>query len=161
MIKLTAVPVISLVILMTGCGSDSDSSDAPLINTFEVIACPGVASNSSIKAPNVEFVTNSHKFVELYLASNLDSQQTEPVIDFEKKSVIGIHLGEKPSSGYQVKVTGIEDRGSRVIVSYEVASPSEGCEVNTALTYPYCFVSINKSSKTVEYSVANITKCSN
>lgn len=161
MIKLTVVSVISLSMLMAGCGSDSSSSDDPTINTFEVIACPEVANNSTIKESQIELISSSHRFVELYLTSDLDSQQAEPIIDFEKKSVIAIHLGEKASSGHQVRVTGVEDQGARVMVNYEVIAPSEECAVDTGLTYPYCFISIEKSTKTVDFNAINVARCIN
>ena len=161
MIKLTLVSATSLAMLMTGCGGDGSSSDEPIINTFDVITCPAVANSSSISKPNTELIVNSHRFVELYLVSDLYSQKTEPIIDFDKKSVLAIHLGEKPSSGHQVKVTSLEDKGSKVVVNYEAISPSEGCVVDASLTYPYCFVSIQKSTKPVEFNATNVAKCAN
>jgi hypothetical protein len=89
----------------------------------------------------------------------LDSQDAEPTINFEEKSVIGIHLGQKPSSGYRVQVTRIEDKDSHLVVNYDVVSPSKNCNVDTALTYPYCFVAIAKNSKPVEYKARNIKRC--
>ncbi len=161
MIKLKLVPAISLTLVMAGCGGDGSSSDEPIINTFDVITCPAVASYSSITKSNLELITNSPRFVELYRGSDLYSQQAQPIIDFDKKSVIGIHLGEKSSSGHQVKVTSLEDKGSKVVVNYEVISPSEGCAVDASLTYPYCFVSIQKSTKPVEFNATKVAKCTN
>lgn len=159
MTKLTSATIFMSILLITSCGGNT--SDDPTVDSFEVIACPAIATHTSIITPNIELITNSHRFVEIYLSSDLDSQQDEPTIDFEKKSVIAIHLGEKTTSGHSVTVTKVEDKGSRVVVSYEVVSPSEGCGVDTGLTYPYCFVSINKSTKNVEYNVSNVTRCSN
>jgi len=161
MIKLPFVSIIPLAMLMAGCGGDGSPSDEPIINTFDVITCPAVASYSSITKPNVELINNSNRFIELYRGSDLYSKTDEPTIDFEKKSVLGINTGEKPSSGHQVKVTSVEDKGSKVIVNYDVISPSEGCAVDMSLTYPYCFVSIQKSTKPVEFNATHVTKCTN
>jgi PrcB C-terminal len=161
MIKLRLVSAISLTLVMTGCGGDGSSSDEPIINTFDAITCPAVASYSSITKSNLELITNSPRFVELYRGSDLYSQQAQPIVDFDKKSVLAIHLGEKPSSGHQVKITSLEDKDSKVIVNYDVISPSEGCAVDASLTYPYCFVSIQKSTKPVEFNATKIAKCTN
>lgn len=158
MIKIAATLVTLSTFFLAGCGGNT--SDDPRIDSFEVIACPAIATHTSITSPKVELINSPHRFVELYLSSNLDSQQSEPTIDFDTKSVISIHLGEKPSSGYSVRVTKVENKSSRIIVSYEVVSPSEGCGVDTGLTYPYCFVSIDKTSKALEYRASNIKKCS-
>lgn len=161
MLKLKLVSAISLILIMAGCGGDGSSSDEPIINTFDIITCPAVASYSSITKSNLELITNSPRFVELYSGSDLYSQQAQPIIDFDKKSVLGIHLGEKPSAGHQVKVTSLEDKGSKVVVNYEVISPSEGCAVDASLTYPYCFVSIQKTTKPVEFNATKVAKCTN
>lgn len=156
--KITATLVTLSTLLTIGCGGSSSSDDTL---TFEVIDCPAIATHTLITEPNMELINNPHRFVELYLASDLDAQQNEPNIDFEKRSVLSIHLGEKTTSGHEVTITGVEDRDSRILVNYEVVSPSEGCAVDTGLTYPYCFVSIEKTDKTVEYRASNIRKCSN
>lgn len=140
-----------------GCGSSSP--DEPVTMPFETVACPAISTHTAIQGSSFKLINEPHEFVELYHATNLDSQDEARLIDFETKSVIAIHLGEKMSSGYQVQVTSVENHGSKITVRYEAASPSVGCSVDTGITYPYCFVSISRTTKPVEFVATNVRKC--
>lgn len=151
--------IVALAALLSGCGSDESSSDKRVNIPFEIIACPAIAYQSSITEASVARIQESHLFVERYLASDLNSQEQEPVIDFEKKSVIAIHMGQQASSGYQVLVTEINDNGAQIVVNYKVTAPGSGCNVNTVITYPYCFVSIDRAEKTIVYKESKVSAC--
>src|SRR5690606_5416645 len=109
--------------LLSGCGSSS--SDTPLTMPFESVACPAISTHTTIQGSSFKLINEPHEFFELYLATNLDSQDEAPLIDFEKKSIIAVHLGEKTSSGYQVQVTSVADHGSKIVVRYEAVSPGD------------------------------------
>src|SRR5690606_26194995 len=94
---------------LTGCGSSS--SEDPTIKPFEAVACPAISTHTAVQGSSSKLINESHEFIELYLATDLNSQDDAPVIDFETKSIIAIHLGEKTSSGHQVQVTSVEDHG--------------------------------------------------
>lgn len=166
------LPIGLLIILcsaLAACGSGSSRSSGLELKApndfqtepmqFEPIACPAISTHTAVQGSSFKLINEPHEFVELYLATNLNSQDEVPLINFETKSVIAIHLGEKTSSGYQVQVTSVEDFGSKIVVHYEVVSPSEGCGVDTGLTNPYCFVSIGKTTKPVEFIATNVRKC--
>ena len=148
--------------LLTGCGADSDPSSVespsdPL--SFQRISCPNVSSNTSLEKEKLSVIKNAQEFREIYLVSDLDSQAEAPEVNFEEQTVIAIHLGAKPSSGYSVNVMEVLERDGVVDVNYEVSSPSNGCEVDTAITYPYCFFAIEKTDKEFVFSATNTTKC--
>lgn len=65
MIKINALSVIFSVVLLAGCGGNMSSSDDPVIDTFEVLDCPAVATHTSITEANMELINNAHRFVEL------------------------------------------------------------------------------------------------
>lgn len=148
---------ICLAAFLIGCGSSS--SDTAITKPFEPVACPEVSTYTAIQGSSFKLINEPHEFVELYLATDLNSQDEAPLIDFETKSIVAIHLGEKPSGGHQVQVTSVEDFGPKIVVRYEAVSPGNGCNVVTVITNPYCFVSISKTTKPVEFIATNVRKC--
>jgi hypothetical protein len=148
---------LTLFALMSGCGSSSTNRN-PNPNpdnhviAFETIACPAVSYHTAIEKQSFEVVNNAHQFVELYLATDLNSQDDEPTVDFDKKTVIALHLGLKPTPGYGVHVNEVQENDKNIMVNYEVRAPGAGCILNTVVTYPYCFITIDKTEKDVQFS---------
>jgi len=150
---------IVLSALISGCGSSSSSSSSNSSSNsenaavaFTAIACPAVSYQSAIEKQNQEVIDNAHRFVELYLATDLNSQDDEPTVDFDKKTVIALHLGLKPTPGYGVHVNEVQENDKNIMVNYEVRAPGAGCILNAVVTYPYCFITIDKTEKDVQFS---------
>lgn len=146
---LTIIPA-----LLIGCGAANDPTDlelSPSELSFELINCPAVSGNSSVEEEQIAVINDPHEFRELYLASNPHSQEEAPEVNFDDKTVIAIHLGAMSSSGYSVDVMEVRERDDIVNVQYRVNTPSSECEEDAAVTYPYCFVSIDKTDKEFEF----------
>lgn len=85
----------------------------------------------------------------------LDASGTPPVIDFTKQMVIAVFAGEKPTSGYDISVSKIEDSGKRV-VSVEVQNPDGPCAVKKS-TSPYEVVVAPIASLPLDHEDSSIT----
>jgi hypothetical protein len=60
-----------------------------------------------------------------------------PRIDFDRQMVVAVGLGERPTGGYTVTITGAEERGGILHVRYEERRPRPDELVTQALTAPY------------------------
>lgn len=140
---------------MTGCGSDTN--DGKQINFFK-IDCPGVASNSSYEEKMHRIIDDQHGYREFYLAANIDSQSEPPKVNFDENTVIFLNGGFKSSTGHLLDVTSIREESGKLGVYFQESEP-QSCPADTATTYPYCFVSIDKTDKKIELSSEVVDSC--
>lgn len=75
-----------------------------------------------------------------------------PVINFKKEMIIAVFRGERQTSGYQVEITGIEKKGSEIVVTIKETSPQPGDIVMPILTQPYHIVKTKRSIRPVRFS---------
>lgn len=164
--KRSPIPFVVFLGLI-GCGSDQSDPDimepAPIFDRFpaevEVIACPEYAGQSDIDEPLAEHVTHAHRFRELYLSANPNSQDEVPDIDFNERDVIAVLAGRQSSGGHTVYVSEVNEQGGGLDVGYTLVSPSSDCAVTTQITYPYCFVSLAKVQGEVHLSGQSVSAC--
>ena len=142
-------------IKMTGCGSGTN--DGKQVD-FVKIDCPGLASNSSYEENMYRIINNQHEYREFYLATNIDSQNEPPNVNFENHTVIFLNGGFKPSTGHSLEVTSIQEESGKLRVYLQESEP-QSCPADTAITYPYCYVSIGKTNKKIEFSSETVDSC--
>lgn len=54
-----------------------------------------------------------------------------------------ITAGEKPTGGYQVQISDVNEVGGRIVVNWRLSSPAPGTMTTQALTYPYSIIKFN------------------
>jgi hypothetical protein len=69
-------------------------------------------------------------------------------IDFSKQSVIVVALGERPSDGFWVRITGVQTLGNTAFVQYTVNRPGKGVAVSATPTSPFDAVIVSKLAAT-------------
>jgi hypothetical protein len=74
-----------------------------------------------------------------------------PAIDFSTTSVIAVFLGSRPTGGYRVAVTAVDQQGDTIVVSWRETRPPAGLIVTQVLTFPYHIVSIAKTTAAVKF----------
>ncbi len=152
---------------LLGCGSDDDNLDimepAPLVDSIppevEVIACPEVAGQSDYEDGLAEHVTDSHRFLDLYLAADPYSQDELPEPDFTEVDVLAVLAGAQPNGAHSVFISEVNEEGDDLEVVYVLVSPSEGCMATDQMIYPYCFVSIPKMQGEVRFTKGQVSAC--
>ena len=85
-----------------------------------------------------------HSFWKLSHASDTSK---EPVVDFKKQYVLVVFAGMKPTTGYKIQVTKVEDKGKTRSIEVAMVEPGQGCSTKSKKTSPYQFVSVPFSSE--------------
>ena len=76
-----------------------------------------------------------------------------PRVDFDKEMIVAVFLGEKPTGGYKVEITAMEEdqgKGQLRVVTRE-GKPPVGSIATQALTQPYHVVRVKKSDLTTTF----------
>ena len=68
-----------------------------------------------------------------------------PKVDFNNNTAIGVFRGRRNTGGYSITIGDVVEHSARVDVTVELHEPSPGCNVTSALTYPYHVVSMPKT----------------
>lgn len=114
---------------------------------FEVVAA-GDQSRFQDEEPEERWATNESEWQRLW-EDTAGNESEPPTVDFSERFVIGVFLGERPSSGYAVEVRGVgyEERHTEYFeVEYVELQPEAGCGVLTVITHPYQFVAVSSES---------------
>jgi hypothetical protein len=65
--------------------------------------------------------------------------------------VVGIFLGSKPSSGYEVEIVGVRAQEKDLVVEYVQKQPGRGTLAAQILTEPFHLVSVPQYAGTVRF----------
>lgn len=68
-----------------------------------------------------------------------------PVINFGQQEVVGIFAGEKPTGGYAIKVTKVEDSATERTIHVTLVVPGANCMTTQSVTSPYTIISLSPS----------------
>lgn len=91
-------------------------------------------------------ITSQEQLYRLY--SELGIQEDAPTIDFSKKNVVALFLGQKNTGGFTITVGSIEVKNDTATVRVLETTPNGGM-ATMALSAPYCIASIPKTAKVV------------
>ena len=70
-----------------------------------------------------------------------------PPIDFADREAILIASGPRSSTGYALRVVGIRETGSRIVVIVRERTPHLGEPVTARVTYPFLLLTVPRSGK--------------
>lgn len=106
---------------------------------------------SSITRSREVVVKNRDDFNTLF--QEMGKGFTPPQVDFNTQMVIGIFLGNRPTSGYSVKITNVSmDLDGKIITVQAVENvPPPGTMVVQVITNPYHLISIPKRDAEVKF----------
>jgi hypothetical protein len=85
------------------------------------------------------------------------SAPPKPALDFMQHDVIAVFMGEAPSGGHAITISGIEDTADARIVRIMLTAPGEGCMTSQAITSPYQLVRVPISSLPLTKEYAETT----
>jgi len=75
-----------------------------------------------------------------------------PVVQFEREVVAAAFLGQRPTAGYQIRLTGARRDGDRLVVTVERGAPPAGAITAQVITSPYCLVRLARGGwRTVRF----------
>jgi hypothetical protein len=70
-----------------------------------------------------------------------------PRIDFSRREAILVAAGPRSSTGYELRVLSVREKGDRIIVTVRERTPSLGEPVTAKVTYPFRLLSVPRSDK--------------
>lgn len=65
-------------------------------------------------------------------------------IDFTAAAVVALSYGQKPTGGYDVKVTGVTTSSAGSVIDVTQTIPGDGCVVTASITNPYMIIRTSK-----------------
>lgn len=119
----------------------ASTQSAAVAIPFEELAS-GV--RSSVPSRVNYLITSSSELVRLW--AMLGTPAKVPPVDFSKNEVVAVFAGQKPTTGYTIVVSKIQDDGAGRMVTVDVMEPNAGCATAQSLTEPYQIVQVPKTS---------------
>jgi hypothetical protein len=95
-----------------------------------------------------ELVTTAVRFAEVWRHIG----DAPPTVDFERRSVIVLFMGQQSSGGHSVAATSVVSRGEVLHVMVRFRVPGAGCMSTTVLTSPYQVVSVPAGATRAEFT---------
>lgn len=99
--------------------------------TFTTLA---QGSSSQILEPREVVVRSAAEWQTLWKEH---SAEPPPTIDFSRSIVVGVFVGSRPTTGYQVDITAVKGDGGLAVVEYRERRPAPGALVAQVLTSPF------------------------
>ncbi len=97
-----------------------------------------------------ELVTDTDSFQKIW--QNCPTNKPQPTVDFTKQAVIVLLAGSKPTTGYSIAVSRLEETDTQLIVHYKVGIPPAGGPVGEIVTRPWFLQIIPKPSKPIIFA---------
>lgn len=116
--------------------------------------------NSRRMSAGTEVVQSTAAWDTLWSAHNGSSDE-QPEVDFSRQSVLAVFAGEKPTGGYSIRITGIQQQGSSLVVSYSETSPGPDAMVTQVITSPAHLVRIDLSQQQGDFETVSFQRQTN
>lgn len=150
----------SIRVLNDGNSSEESQEQVP----FEVVSCPATSAythlgEDEVHEPFEVVIEDPHQFRELYLTIDPSNQEEIPAIDFDENRAVFIYLGQQTNTYPEVRLDEVTTSEDGITVKYKDVQPSSGCGTDTALTEPYCIISLAKSEEPIRFSVSTVEEC--
>jgi hypothetical protein len=139
---------------LVGCDSSDETAELPFL-----LDCPSISYASNLTNKSELVIQDEANYIHYWNQIDIDSAQPSPEVNFNQTMLILVSSGERSSSGYQVKITKLEESESNLEVYYTTTSPANNCTQNTVITYPYCLVTAAASDKAVNFIETKEISC--
>lgn len=133
--------------LVSDCGTDSNVtfSGFPLLCNYTVKTLPNNPT---------AYVLESQERMDTYFTKHDNSctVPSDPNIDFSKNLLVGIFAGQKPTSGYTIKITSIIENNCQIKINFYEKAPLVGETLTGSPTYPSDFILIPRTLKPIIFN---------
>lgn len=104
--------------------------------------------NAPIKERVNYLIDNENDLNKLWktLFGTSSTSPEKPKIDFSKNQIMAIFAGTKPTGGYSISVSNVQDIQDKRIVSIVITKPDTSCVVTQAQTSPYEIIKISSTT---------------
>ena len=141
MIK-TITIVFAILFLLTACQGENAKTDKPVEEEFVEFTLLTQGIQSGISEPADIIIDNQAQLDSIWAVhySYLNFVPESPDIDFDKDIVVGVFLGEKPTSGYWVRLDSIfVEKGEQIVLVTTNEKPSDNVSLIQMATQPFFF----------------------
>jgi len=137
--------LIGLLLITTGCGSPSPVKVSGSTGTEPVEILRQHMGNDEAFAKIGGMLLNS--------ASDTTANLGTLAPDFNTESVIVVALGEVPTAGFGITITGVQKQGDKVFVQFKTSQP--GDVAAQVISYPFAAVAVPKLTGTLFLEESN------
>ena len=135
-----------LTLAVYGPPSTDSAAAAPRI----VPIAHGPLSNGSTARQAV--VRSPEEWTSMW--TSLPTKQAAPDVAFDQMMVVGVFLGNRPTTGYKVEITGARKEGADLVVTWREVAPAEGAGVNATVTSPFALAGIERHDGPIRFEKA-------
>ena len=107
-------------------------------------------NNGPVTAEQGELVTDVETFQKYWRVSH--PAEVLPAVDFAKEAVVVLMAGEKPTAGYSILVSRLEEKADQLVIHYRVDSPAPGAVTAQIITHPWAMQIIPKPAKPIVFT---------
>jgi hypothetical protein len=165
--------VVALLLALTGCnGIGNGPEDGPGVTTevaTETLNAGAVnvdqideGQYSDLVEGTQEILRDDDAYASFWkrLHADQDSLPERPAVDFEKRVVVAIVLGKRPTGGYGVEIDEVlaEEGGGERRVKFTEAVPGDECFVTQAQTSPYVLATVEAQDEPFTFEGSQETR---
>lgn len=132
-----------LTFAVFGPAGTTAATDAPRM----VPVAHGPLSN---RATSEEVVVRSADEWERVWTS-LPTKQNAPSVAFDETMMVGVFVGNRPTAGYRVEVTGVRREDDALVVSWREVPPAPGAVVSQTVTTPFALAAVTRHDGPVRF----------
>ena len=106
-----------------------------------------------VEEPRQVIVRSADELTKLWRVHTPDRAQ--PAVDFTRDMVVGVFLGSRPSSGYNVEIVSSREEQGALVVRYRATAPGRDTMTAQVLTMPYHLVVVPRYAGDVKFEKVN------
>ena len=88
------------------------------------------------------------------LWASLPTKQAAPQVAFDQMMVVGVFVGNRPTTGYKVEIVGARKEGDTLVIQWREVPPAEGASVNATVTTPFAVAGLPRHDGPVTFEKA-------
>jgi uncharacterized membrane protein len=88
-------------------------------------------------------------------AAHAGTDSPEPTVDFDTRTVAAVFAGERPTTGFDISVTGSRRAGETLVLTIEEHHPEEGAILGQMMTSPFHIVSVPRHDGQIRFADAD------
>ena len=126
-----------------------DKSEKALTYSREESVTTWKGNNGPATVESQELVTDEATFQKYWNIPH--PGEAPPAVDFTTQAVVVLMAGGKPTAGYSIYVSRLEEKADQLVIHYRVDSPAPDAVTAQILTNPWALQIIPKPSKPVVF----------
>ncbi len=164
MLRYLLIFILGLNLVACGNSGEANINDiSDMEDSLETISRGTMGSPVMLPSENngEVIITDQERFSELWkqMHQGIGNDYDEaPEIDFSNFMVVGVFMGEMPSSGYSIRINEVAAADESLKVHVSRTEPGPNCMNLTVITYPHHIVKIPATDKSVEFEYSTFVE---